>query len=153
MDKSFTKEDLLYNKIFKSTLIKVLLEQTETFYLHCANHSQLQIGTRGLLEKEKQEGIILVFGPYSFKNLDYDDDGIYCEMNFGKWEKVYIPYECIFRAFDKAGHFLMQFLTMELEPEKEPEKKQNISKNEELKHDNVISIDFNKKKKNKKDSQ
>jgi len=66
MNQNFTIEDLKYNKAIKKSFFEVLLEQVETFYLHCVNHSKLSIGTRGLLEKEQKEGIILVFGPYSY---------------------------------------------------------------------------------------
>jgi hypothetical protein len=154
MEKNFTVEDLKYNRSFKKAIFEVLLEQTETFYLHCLNHSELKIGTRGLLEKEKVDGIILVFGPYSYRKLSWDERGIYCEMNFGKWEDVFIPFECIFRAFDKAGHFIMQFITMEVKEEK----KENSFQQEDLNVDhkknptkeqqnNVIKIDFKKHKK------
>jgi hypothetical protein len=154
MNQNFTIEDLKYNKAIKKSFFEVLLEQVETFYLHCVNHSKLSIGTRGLLEKEQKEGIILVFGPYSYRKLDWDEDGIYCEMNFGKWENIYIPYECIFRVFDKAGHFMMQFLTMEIEYEKtEVDQRSKLNTSEELDSEqtNVIQIDFSKKNKKKKE--
>ncbi|GIX41892.1 MAG: hypothetical protein KatS3mg129_1625 [Leptospiraceae bacterium] len=161
MNQNFTYEDLKYNRSVKKAFFEVLLEQTETFYIHCLNHTKLLIGTRGLLDREKKDGIILVFGPYSYRKLDWNEEGIFCEMNFGKWESVYIPYECIFRVFDKAGHFMMQFITMEL---LEEEKKEEKANQEELSFDipdkekkrkdaenNVIKIDFSKKQKKKKE--
>lgn len=163
MSQNFTYEDLKYNRSVKKAFFEVLLEHTETFYIHCLNHTKLFIGTRGLLDREKKDGIILVFGPYSYRKLDWNEEGIFCEMNFGKWESVYIPYECIFRVFDKAGHFMMQFVTMELLEEKKEEKEEKVNQ-EELSFDipdkekkrkdsdnNVIKIDFSKKQKKKKE--
>lgn len=153
MSTKFTEEDLNYNKILKKSIFEVILEKTDTFYIHCMNHRRLYIGSRGLLENEKKEGIILVFGPYSYRNLDWDEHAIYCEMNFGKWETITIPYECIFRIFDKAGHFIMQFLNMELESyEKKLEESINSESENKSSEDNIIKIDFSKRKKKDKDS-
>lgn len=141
--KNFTKEEIEYNKKIKKAIFEVLLEEANTFYIHCINHPKLIIGDRGLLEKEKEEGIVLVLGPYSYRNLHLDEKGISCEMNFAKWEYVYIPYECIFRFFDKAGHCLFQFLVIQ-NSEEESEKKEEIPQNDKEK---VIKIDFTKKNK------
>ncbi len=87
-------------------------------------------------------------------------DKIYCAPGNGgtalenKCENIYIPYECIFRVFDKAGHFMMQFLTMEIEYEKtEVEQRSKLNTSEELDSEqtNVIQIDFSKKNKKKKE--
>ncbi len=156
MSTKFTEEDLNYNKILKKSLFEVILEKTDTFYVHCMNHRRLSIGSRGLLENEKKEGIILVFGPYSYRNLDWDENAIYCEMNFGKWESIVIPFECIFRIFDKAGHFIMQFLNMELDSYEKKLQKESLNsdslKTKENSDDNIIKIDFSKKKRKHKNS-
>ncbi|MCS7204399.1 MAG: ClpXP protease specificity-enhancing factor SspB [Leptospiraceae bacterium] len=142
MDRTFTEEDLQYNRSLKKAIFEVLLEKTETFYLHCMMHSRLSTGDRKFTEKEIKEGIIFVLGPYSYRKLSWDEKGISCEMNFGKWETVYIPYECIFRIFDKGGHFLMQFVTMDIDDD--------VFNDEEKESTNVIPLDFSKNKKKEK---
>lgn len=136
--KNFTKEELVYNKKLKKSIFEVLLENTDTFYIHCLDHPNLKIGERGLTNLEKKEGIVFVIGPYSYKNMSWDEDYISCEMNFAKWEVVVIPYESIFRFFDKAGHCIIQFLVIERQ------EKEELTKTEE---DKVIKIDFTKKHK------
>ncbi len=144
----YTREDLKYNRSLKKSIFEVLLKETTTFYIHSKFHSSLFIGSRGLKEKEKEEGIILVFGPYSYRNLEWNEKGISCEMNFGKWEMVFIPYESIFRIFDKAGHFIFQFITFEITGEVEQtEKAQSQTEDSVEDADKVIKINFQKKKK------
>jgi len=110
-------QDLLeYNRRCKQAVLDVLFREAETFYVHCMPNPLLSIGRRGLQDKEKAEGILLVFGPYSTRHLSWDDRFIYCDMQFGQWEHVSIPYECIIRMFDKAGHVMMQWVTM-VDPE------------------------------------
>ncbi len=138
--KNFTKEEIQYNKKLKKSMFEVLIENVDTFYIHCLDHPDLKIGERGLTDVEKKEGIVFVIGPYSYKDLSWDDNYISCEMNFAKWEKVFIPYESIFRFFDKAGHCLIQFLVIEIQ-----EKKETKTSEEEK----VIKIDFTKKQKEK----
>ncbi|MFN3605417.1 MAG: hypothetical protein ACK4UJ_11980 [Leptonema sp. (in: bacteria)] len=141
--KNFSEEDIKYNKKLKKSVFEILLENSETFYIHCWNHPNLVIGSRGLTDLEKQEGMILVLGPYSYRNLNWDEDTISCEMNFAKWESVEIPYESIFRFFDKRGQILVQFLVLETE---EKIKQKKITQEQE----NVIKIDFTKKNKENK---
>lgn len=144
--KNFTKEEIEYNRKIKKSIFEVLLEEANTFYIHCIDHPQLVIGDRGLIGKEKEEGIVLVLGPYSYRNLHWDEKGISCEMNFAKWEYVYIPYESIFRFFDKAGQCLFQFLVIQ-NNEQELEKKEEALQKDQNEQEKVIKIDFTKKNK------
>ncbi len=110
------EELLAYNRKMKKAVMDVLFRETETFYVHCLPNPALSIGKRGLVEKEKTDGIILVFGPYSTRHLSWDHRLIYCEMQFSKWEQVTIPYECVARMFDKTGQVDMRWATM-VDPE------------------------------------
>ena len=164
MDSGDTTNDqelLDYNRKLKKAVLDVLFTQCDTFYVHCMPNARLQIGKRGLVDKEKTEGIILVFGPYSTRQLDWDETGIQCEMQFGRWERVVIPFECIGRTFDKSGQVLMQWATIEA-PEAEgkletlpikPEeaategKAGKEAKDESPGESRVIEVDFTNKKK------
>lgn len=106
------EEMVLANRRFKKAVLDVMFSMTDTFYIHCTPNPLLDIGRRGLVDREKNDGIILVFGPYSTRNLTWDDNFIICEMQFSRWENVRIPFECISRIFDKAGHVAMQWATM-----------------------------------------
>jgi len=97
------------NRRFKKAILDVLFQYCETFYIHCMPHPDLAIGRRGLLDREKTEGIVLVFGPHSTRQLSWDDRLMYCELQFNRWEPVSIPYECVARMFDKDGQVIMQW--------------------------------------------
>ena len=106
------EEMLLYNRKVKIAVLDVLFGQCDTFYIHCMPNPSLFIGNRGLIDREKTEGIILVFGPYSTRHLSWDEKFIHCEMQFSRWERIDIPFECIARMFDKTGQFIMQWSTL-----------------------------------------
>ncbi len=108
---------LTQNRVLKKAVLDVMFQHCDTFYIHCMPHDRLVIGTRGLQEREKEEGIVLVFGPYSTRHLSWDEDFLYCELQFNRWEGVQIPYECIGRVFDKGGQVIMQWATPSPEEE------------------------------------
>lgn len=120
-----------FNRKFKKAVLDVMFSVCDTFYIHCLPNPLLLIGKRGLLEKEKKEGIILVFGPYSAKHLSWDDNFIFCDMQFQGWEHVRIPYECIGRIFDKSGQVIMQWATF-VSPDSDQQKEILEKKPEEL---------------------
>lgn len=111
-----------YNRRLKRAILDVMFRETETFYIHSLPHPRLVIGRRGLVEREKTEGIILVFGPYSVRRLEWDEQAVRADLQFGsRWEHVVIPYECIVRIFDKSGQVIMQWATMAVrEVEQQP---------------------------------
>lgn len=104
-------EEVIYNRQIKRAVLGALFEACDTFYIHCMPHPDLYIGKRGLIDKEKTEGLILVLGPYSTRDLELDEQFILCDMQFSGWESVTIPYECIVRMFDKSGAVIMQWST------------------------------------------
>ncbi len=151
---------LAYNRKFKKSVLDMMFTICDTFYIHCIPDPSLFMGTRGLIDREKTDGIILVFGPYSTRHLTWDEQFIHCEMQFNRWEKVSIPFECIARMFDKSGQVIMQWQTMSAPipspagQKSEPngdliktvppaEKKDGPEKS----NSRVIEVDFSKKKK------
>ena len=156
------EELVIFNRKLKKAILDVLFSNCDTFYIHCMPNPLLKIGKRGLIEKEETEGIILVFGPYSTRHLTWDEKSIQCEMQFGKWEKMIIPFECIARMFDKSGQVIMQWATL-VSPEpiseeasvktginssskKEETSKRKSTKSSKTKNSSVIEVDFSKKK-------
>lgn len=113
-ENKITPEDIAYNRRLKKAMVESLFEVCETFYVHCLPHPELYLGARGLVDNEKEEGIVLVFGPYSARRLSWDEKAIDCDMHFARWEPVHIPWECVHRVFDKPGQFLLQCMTMHL---------------------------------------
>jgi len=145
-----------YNRKFKKAILDTLFTVCDTFYIHCMPNPLLHVGKRGLLDNEKTDGIILVFGPYSTRNLSWDERFVFCEMQFGKWETIQIPYECIARMFDKSGQVIMQWATLvapeshrdESVSDQKPSKSKESGTSKEKPDGSarVIEIDFTKKK-------
>ena len=117
-DDTELKEQLEYNRKLKKAVLDAMFREVDSFYIHCMPNPLLVIGERGLIDKEKSEGIILAFGPYSTRTLDWDDRFIFCDMQFSRWENVTIPFECIYRIQDSTGQVVMQWKTL-VDPEAE----------------------------------
>jgi hypothetical protein len=157
------RELIEFNRKFKKAILDVLFSICETFYIHCMPHPGLSIGRRGLVDREKDEGIILVFGPYSTRGLSWDEENIYCEMQFNSWERLVIPYVCIARMFDKTGQVLMHWnifdsklpelsdpQSVDAKPERSLRKKKIAEKKSSepgSETEKVIEVDFSRKKK------
>ena len=152
-----------YNRKLKKQFLDIMFRESEAFFIHCAPHPGLNIGRRGLLDKEKTEGIVLVFGEYSSRNLSWDDNFLYCELQFQKrWEFISIPYECILKIFDKEAQFLIQCVVYEskedgeriksasTKAEKEMTEKEKRTAVTEETDSKIIEVDFSKKKSKKK---
>lgn len=145
-------DEVIYNRQLKKAVLAAMFEACDTFYIHCMPHPELYIGKRGLIDKEKAEGIILVLGPYSTRDLELDEQFVLCDMQFSGWESVAIPYECIVRMFDKSGAVIMQWSTpysTDLQNDEiasRPEKQKSEPSRTNDKEDTVIKVDFSKKK-------
>ncbi len=100
------------NCALKRSAILSLVEHSPTFYLHCVAHPQLSLGRRKLTGREEQDGILLVFGPHSYRSLTLDKRFLCCELQFQRWETITIPLEAISRSFDKSSHVVMQWMTL-----------------------------------------
>ncbi|EMJ96626.1 stringent starvation protein B [Leptospira alstonii] len=156
MDKRNLKEEILALRKFKRSLFDLYWDGFGTFYVHALPHNRLVIGKRGLVGEEKETGIVLVFGPKGgVRNLDAGEEWIYAELQFGYiWEEVFIPWDCIFRYFDKTQTTLTNmkvFTTEQTEVfkelssgEKTADKKEDSTKGDQS---NVIQVDFGSKSK------
>lgn len=150
MDEKLTAEELKSLREFKNRVFDLYWEKFGFFYIHAVPHPQLSIGTRGLVGKENEVGIVLAFGPTACKDISLQSDYLYAELQFGyKWEKVFIPWDCIFRIFDKSHNSITQLKVIFNEPislnSSEPKEKETPKV--QAREDNVISIDFTSKKK------
>ncbi|MEM7179639.1 MAG: ClpXP protease specificity-enhancing factor SspB [Spirochaetota bacterium] len=144
MQEKVTPEEKKIIREFKAKLFDSYWEKFGTFYLHIIPHPNLEIGKRGLVGEEKEAGIVLVFGPQAVKELKAEADYLYVELQFGfAWEKLIIPWDAIFRIYDKAQHCITQMRTFEDEITFEPFKEKPKPKPPESK---VIQVDFGKDK-------
>jgi len=140
-----TLEEIKILRKFKASLFDLYWEQFGFFYIHVLPHTELQMGGRGLVGKEKDSGVVLAFGPTACRELSSEENYLYAELQFGmKWEKLYIPWDSVFRIFDKAQNSLVQLRFIKDSPvttEKSDKKETKIDPDS-----NVIQIDFSKKK-------
>lgn len=146
MEDELTPEDIRLLRNFKSTLFNLYWEQFGFFYIHVFPHPELKMGTRGLVGKEAEAGVILAFGPNACKEVSAESDYLYAELQFGlKWEKLFIPWDSVFRIFDKAQNSLVQLRVIKDAPTftSEQEKPGKPKKHSDSK---VIEIDFTRKK-------
>ena len=108
-DETLTREDIDLLRKFKSSIFDLYWEKYGFFYIHVLPHPDLQMGNRGLIGKEKEGGVILAFGATACKDISSEEEYLYAELQFGmKWEKLLIPWDCIFRIFDKSQNSLTQ---------------------------------------------
>lgn len=132
---------------FKKELLEKIIDNFEKFYIHVMPHKNLVIGNRGLIDQEKEKGLMLVFGLYSYKEFRWDDENIYVSMRFsGVWEYLIIPFESIVSVFDDPlnPNFVISFryTPEEKEVEEEKPKVEKIKENEK-----VIKLNFPRKNK------
>jgi hypothetical protein len=158
MDDKITLEEIKNIRAFKVDLFNLYWERFGTFYLHVLPHAKLSIGKRGLVGEEKESGIILVFGPKAVRNVHINDIELYAELQFGySWESITIPWDAIFRIYDKGQSSLVQLRIHSQVDEIEeaalkaksssPSKKSSVEKTgKKGKDGNVIQVDFGGKK-------
>lgn len=160
MDGEITQEEIKNIRSFKSDLFTLYWEKFGTFYMHVLPHPQLKIGTRGLVGEEKESGIVLVFGPRAVREVQAMEKELFAELQFGyNWEKVVIPWDSVFRIYDKTQSSLVQLRILPISNEssklgsesQEPRQEPTIKAKKEAKvldsnKDNVIRVDFGGKK-------
>ncbi len=154
-------EDLQLLREFKKQLFSVYWERFGTFYVHAMPHSDLKIGKRGLVGEEPESGIILVIGPRAARDIRIEEEWVYAELQFGyTWEQVYIPWDGIFRYFDKSQQTVTQMRIFlgkvdspskkTTEPAQEPAGDESDLESKpkgKKRKDNVIQVDFGSKTK------
>lgn len=142
-----TTDEVKRLREFKSRLFDTYWEKFGFFYIHVIPHPSLEIGTRGLVGKESEMGVVLAFGASAVRDISSQPDYLYAELQFGfKWEKLIIPWDAVYRIFDKTQYAVTQLrvildspLFVEPEEEKKETKKPDIDSK-------VIEVDFTKKK-------
>jgi hypothetical protein len=146
MDNKVSPEEKKYLREFKLKLFELYWEKFGTFFMHLTPHPNLNMGTRGLLKEEKESGLIIVIGPKAIRDVNTDKDYLYAELQFGfKWEKLVVPWDCVYRIYDKGQTSITQMRTFSEElsfqsfKEKQPEKPKAPLESK------VIEVDFSKK--------
>ncbi|EPG72594.1 putative stringent starvation protein B [Leptospira fainei serovar Hurstbridge str. BUT 6] len=157
-------EDITVLREFKKQLFSLYWERFGTFYLHAMPHPDLKIGKRGLIGDEPESGIILVIGPRAARDIRIEQDWAYAELQFGyTWEQVFIPWDAVFRYFDKSQQTVSQMriflgkLQSPIESDSDSaENDSSLSSGEvateskgrgKRRKDNVIEVDFGGKNK------
>jgi len=139
---------------FKKGILDLLFDHYDKFYLHIAPLKRVFIGRRGFVGDEQKNGLVLVFGPNSYKTLQWDEEYMYLDMKFsGKWESIVIPFDAIVAAFDDPARpsFIMRFTIDQDETgsldETHRSKRENGKPSKRVKstRDNVVKVDFSKK--------
>ena len=140
------------NKLKKIT-INAAMEEFDKIYIHALPHPKLIVGERGLINAEKNNGIVLAIGSSSCSEFKMEDDFIFAKLRFnGIWENVFIPYEavdavlndlhkplCIFNFpyYESNEENVLRINTNPNMPNKPQEKKQAV----------IVRADFTKKNK------
>lgn len=132
----------------KLNMLKQILNAEEKVYFHILAHpADLIIGKRGSLEAEYKEGIILVFGHQSYKNLQFQDSYIYVNMKFsGKWGNLRIPVHAIATVSESpvVPTICINFNISVKDNKNISGTTANIEQIEQSKNSKIVKIDFKK---------
>ncbi|MBE7413556.1 MAG: ClpXP protease specificity-enhancing factor SspB [Leptospiraceae bacterium] len=145
-------EERLVLRGFKAQVFDTFWERFGTFFLHILPHPGLEIGKRGLLKEEQESGIVIVIGPKAIRDISSQPDHLFVELQFGyKWEKLVIPWDAVFRMYDKSQSAVFQTKVFTDYSNEEPV--ESVSKAEKKPtgkkkspNSNVIQVDFGAKK-------
>ena len=135
----------------KKLIINAAMEKFDKIYIHALPHNKLIVGERGLINTEKNNGIVLAIGSSSCSEFKMEDDFIFAKLRFnGVWEDVFIPYEavdavlndlhkplCIFNFpyYEENNENVMRINKYTAVPDKQTEKKRAL----------IVKPDFTKK--------
>jgi hypothetical protein len=115
-------------------------------FVAVAYSEQVRIGTRGFLPEEKEKGLIVVFNKKM--NFQWQETGIYASLVFsGAFQKCFIPLSNIMAIY--SPELRLQFV---IEPfafrheETKDEKKPMEDILEDKGTDNIVQVDFTKKR-------
>ncbi|MGE4497604.1 MAG: ClpXP protease specificity-enhancing factor SspB [Deferribacterales bacterium] len=129
--------------LFKKELIKNVTANYLKFFMHISPHPGVVIGRRGLVDEEKTRGIVLVFGPQSYRDFRIEDSFISVTMKFsGRWEEVFIPFESVAAIFNDpvSPEFIVNFRIPETKTEQPKDESGTQAEGKIIRHD------FGKKK-------
>ncbi|WP_411821492.1 stringent starvation protein B [Leptospira sp. 'Mane'] len=156
MSQSLSPEEITTLREFKRQLFTLYWEKFGIFYIHVMPHPKLEIGKRGLLNAEKESGIVLVFGDKAVKVLDSQPDYLFAELQFGStWEPTILPWDAVFRIYDKFQNSASQLRFLQVDsgldgpPTKDGKKTDSAKEPNKLdfsEEGNVIRVDFGGKR-------
>ena len=129
----------IFFRNYKKSLFELYWQTFGSFFVHIIPHINLKIENRGLVKDEKKNGISLIFGETSTKNLSLEKNFIKVELQFdSKWEKLSIPWDAVLAFYDKKQTSITQLATFT--ENLEPEEKTNKS-------NKIIQVNFEKENK------
>lgn len=150
MENELTETEIRTLREFKAQLFDIYWDKFPTFYLHVLPHPNLEMGRRGLVGDEKESGVVLAFGSTAVRDISSQPDYLYAELQFGfSWEKLIIPWDAVFRVYDKGQNSITQLkiLNDEIDFSKSKENKpKKPEKKKETIESKVIEVDFTRKK-------
>lgn len=153
-EKDLTLEELKALREFKMNLFQTYWENSASFYAHILPHPNLEIGKRGLQGDENLNGILLAFGQTATKEISSQPDYLYAELQFGyTWEKLIIPWDCMYRIYDKSQYAITQMRVIlrdieSLSATTKSSKSKKTTKEKSTPTDSkVIEVDFSRGKK------
>ncbi len=137
---------------FKKLIISQTLEEFERVYIHALPHPKLIVGERGLINSEKNNGIVLAIGSASCSEFTMEEAYMYAKLRFnGVWENVVIPYESVDAVLNDLikPSCIFNFPYYEENSNKLKLNKYPSSNNKEYSksntQSNIIRLDFTKK--------
>lgn len=130
----------------KKTVFYELMDIAGRAFIVAKYSETLVIGNRGLTDDEMKNGIVIVFNKRM--SFSWDDYGISATLVFGTSpQKCFIPADDIVAVY--SPELSAQFLAAPQPPQEKPEKdKLKAARTKEA--ENVVRIDFSKKKKQRK---
>ena len=130
----------------KKTVFYEMMDITGRAFVVAKYSETLVIGNRGLTDDEMKNGIVIVFNKRM--NFSWDDYGIFATLVFGTSpQKCFIPADDIVAVY--SPELSAQFLAAPQPPQEKPEK-DDPKKTRTKEAENVVRIDFSKKKQQRK---
>jgi len=141
---SETSRQILNN--LKKTVFYDLLNLAGRVFIVVRYSENVEIGNRGFLPEERENGLILVFN--SRMNFSWDDGGILAHLVFGTSpEKCFIPEDDIVAIYspELETHFSTMIINSEKNTTSVSENKRPSTRTKST--EKIVKVDFSKKKK------
>jgi len=141
---SETSRQILNN--LKKTVFYDLLNLAGRVFIVVRYSENVEIGNRGFLPEERENGLILVFN--SRMNFSWDDGGILAHLVFGTSpEKCFIPEDDIVAIYspELETHFSTVIINSEKNITSVSENKRPSTRTKGT--EKIVKVDFSKKKK------
>jgi len=141
---SETNRQILNN--LKKTVFYDLLNLAGRVFIVVRYSENVEIGNRGFLPEERENGLILVFN--SRMNFSWDDGGILAHLVFGTSpEKCFIPEDDIVAVYspELETHFSTMIINSEKDTTSVSENKRSSTRTKGT--EKIVKVDFSKKKK------